>query len=107
MSRPQLNKAISRGVKVDTGAKNGGKEESNNGMFDRLTYDYIEVTNKTTLIFSQLPPDEIAAQLTEKLIDLDCSPQVNENKWKFNFTLTRDLSDQEKESEVEAVFCTV
>lgn len=76
-------------------------------MFDRLTYDYIDVTNKTTYIFSQLSPEEIAEQLIEKLIDLDSSPRLNEHKWKFDFTLTRALSDLEKESEVEAVFCTV
>ena len=76
-------------------------------MFQRLTYDYIDVINKTTIIFSLLSADEIADQLIEKLIDLGCSPQVNDKKWKFTFTLTQERSDQEQESLVEATTCTV
>ena len=97
-SSSQENSGSSRGEKKSRGPNYGGQEESKSGMFDRLTYNYIDGTNKPTLIFSQLSPDEIADRIISKLIDLGFSPQIDEHKWKLSCTLTRDLSDQEIES---------
>lgn len=80
------------------GVATAGKEESKEGMFDRILDDYIDTTNKNTLIFSVLSPEEIADQLISKLIDKDISPEINKKKWKLTFTKTRDLDDQEKEN---------
>jgi hypothetical protein len=80
---------------------------SKHGMFDRLTYNYSETTNKNTKLFSLLPPEEIADQLISKLIENDIVPEIYEKKWKLTFTITRDLTDQEREFHVQPMFCKV
>ena len=66
-------------------------EDSKDGMFDRVMDDYIETPFKNTVMFSTLPPDELADQLITLLIDKNAKIEINEKKWKITFNLKRDL----------------
>lgn len=59
------------------------------------------------MLFSLLPPGEIADKLIYKLLENDIVPEIYEKKWKLTFSITCDLTDQEKEFQVQPMFCKV
>lgn len=67
------------------------QEESKDENVVHLQLDDFKPHNtKNTVMYSTYEPEFIFAQLISKLQDKDCTPQVNDKKWKLTFDLMRD-----------------
>lgn len=72
-------------------------EEAKEAPLDIQLAPYQHVSSNTCL-FSTYDPEFIFSQLISKLTDRQCSPKVNEKKWKLTYESFKEQTQEEKDS---------
>ncbi len=69
-----------------------------NGEFKLAAFE--NVTAKHTCLYSTYDPEYIFSQLISKLTDRQCSPKINEKKWKLTYDSFKEQTQEEKQLEL-------